>query len=449
MKEVDTEQMIRLRELEQEKKKNASKRIYIAIWLIIVVLMIATAIYGLAIENLGLGVPCLVFGFAIGLGGLEFLGIKALINNVRKNRQQNEAVVDKRVQIEPSDIDYSEDENVTYEFCPKCQANLTLQKGYSNDLPYWICKGCGEMLINPEIDSDVSWICDGCGTMLNIQPGFNEDCGEWTCTECGFVNKINSSELYASEDEYQAAMHDPYKGLSDGQILALALYREVENINDRDDIILIEERDTGDRFIKKLLTTYNKSVYDYLKENPVDHMPRIIRLYESDNCLIVIEEYIEGQTVATLIENDSLPKDQAVYIAKCVCRILDELHNLPKPIIHRDIKPSNIIVAPDNEIYLLDMNVAKWYDPDKTDDTKHMGTENYAAPEQVGYGLSASSAKSDIYAVGMLLNVMLTGKFPKEQRPEDEMWNIIERCISLEAKDRYTAAELINVLDKV
>ena len=450
MKEVDTEQLIRLRELEIEERKSKSNRIYIVIWLVIAIVLTSIGVYGFAIGNMDLALICFPFGLVIGIGGLEVLGVIALIRNSRKNKERKKATESGEVRNATSrPEEFLPEENETYEFCPRCQANLTLQKGYSNDLPYWICKGCGEMLINPEIDSDVSWICDGCGTMLNIQPGFNEDCGEWTCTECGFVNKIDSSELYASEDEYQAAMRDPYKGLTDGQILALALYREVENIDERDDIILIEERDSGEHFIKKLLTTYNKSVYDYLKENPVDHMPRIIRLYESDNCLIVIEEYIEGQTVAALIENGALPKNQAVYIAKCVCRILDELHNLPKPIIHRDIKPSNIIVTPDNEVFLLDMNVAKWYDPDKTDDTKHMGTENYAAPEQVGYGLSASSAKSDIYAVGMLLNVMLTGKFPKEQRPEDEMWNIIERCISLEAKDRYTAKELIVALESV
>ena len=38
-----------------------------------------------------------------------------------------------------------------YEFCPRCEANLTFQNGYSNTLPYWVCLGCGEMLINPEI----------------------------------------------------------------------------------------------------------------------------------------------------------------------------------------------------------------------------------------------------------------------------------------------------------
>ena len=49
-----------------------------------------------------------------------------------------------------------------FEYCTNCDANLTMQKGYSNELPYWICKGCGEMLINPEIatDTGIIWRCD-------------------------------------------------------------------------------------------------------------------------------------------------------------------------------------------------------------------------------------------------------------------------------------------------
>ena len=95
------------------------------------------------------------------------------------------------------------------------------------------------------------------------------------------------------------------------------------------------------------------------------------------------------------------------------------------------------------------MNAAKWFDSDQTDDTRYMGTQNYAAPEQVGYGLSASSAKTDIYAVGMLLNVMITGHFPKEERAGGRIWDIIERCISLEADRRYTATELVEELDRL
>ncbi len=333
-----------------------------------------------------------------------------------------------------------------YEFCPRCDANLTLQKGYRNDLPYWICRGCGEMLINPEVEGDIAWICDQCGAMLNIQDGFADHTGEWLCTECGYMNRIVESEIYASEDEFQAERRNPYRGLSDDEVLALSVYRDAGHIDNRPDIILVKHRGTGQVFIKKLITTYNRSVYDYLKDNPVEHMPVIHEIYESENCLIVIEEYIEGKTIADILEYRPIPEEQAINIAMKVCRILEEIHSLQTPIIHRDIKPSNIMVTPQNEIYLLDMNAAKWYDPDKTDDTRYMGTRFFAAPEQVGYGLSASSAKSDIYALGVLLNVMVTGKFPREERAGGSLWNIIERCISLDADKRYSAPELMEAL---
>ena len=340
-------------------------------------------------------------------------------------------------------------DDLTYEYCPNCDANLTLQKGYRNDLPYWICKGCGQMLVNPEIDgdSDIAWFCDGCGTMLNVQPGFNEECGEWICSECGYTNKIDVTEFYYSDDEYRADAADPYKGLTDEDVLALSEYEDEGIIADRADVIYVRHRGTGERFIKKILHIYDESIYEYLYDHPISHMPRIIGLFKGANCLILIEEFIEGLTVGELTIRNAITPHKAVSIARGICEILDELHSLPTPIIHRDIKPSNVIITPEWEVILLDMNVAKWHDPDETDDTRYLGTQYYAAPEQVGYGLSASSAKTDIYAVGMMLNVMLTGCFPKEKRPEGKLWDIIERCISLDADKRYTAKELIEALD--
>jgi DNA-directed RNA polymerase subunit M/transcription elongation factor TFIIS len=185
-----------------------------------------------------------------------------------------------------------------YEYCPHCYANLTLQKGYDSSLKYWECKGCGQMLINPEVEGDIVWICDECGAVMNEQSGFSEDCGEWKCTQCGHENKIDVSELYASEDEFQADKRNPYKGLSDADALELSMYQEEETIEGKDNIILVRHRETGKRYIKKLLTIYNKSVYAYLKEHPIERMPRIIDIFESNNCLIVIEEFILGLNLA-------------------------------------------------------------------------------------------------------------------------------------------------------
>ncbi len=342
-------------------------------------------------------------------------------------------------------------DDITYEFCPRCDANLTLQKGYSNDLPYWVCKGCGEMLINPELetDTDIIWRCDGCGALLNVQPGFDESGDEWTCTECGYKNGLSESDVFLSVDEYESDQSNPYKGLTDEEVLRLSAYADVEPLGGKNNVILVRDVESGKLFVKKLLTIYDKSIYDFLKNNPIAHMPRIIDLYVSSNCLIVIEEYIDGIIVEDMLGKGPLPEDEAVRITKSLCVILNELHSLTTPIVHRDIKPSNIIITPDNEVYLLDMNVAKWYDPDKTDDTRYLGTQHYAAPEQAGYGLSASSSKTDIYATGIVLNKMLTNSFPKEKHPSGHIWEIVKHCISMEAGERYSALDLLAELEKM
>ena len=337
------------------------------------------------------------------------------------------------------------------EFCPRCQANLTLQKGFDNPLPYWICRGCGEMLVNPDVDfeSGIAWICDECSAMLNIQTGFSEDCGEWTCTECGYVNKINAKEVYAYEDEYQSDKYNPYRGLSDEDLLELSTYVEVDYVENMGDVIPVKSLETGKIFIKKILYFYDKNFYQALIDAPAAHMPRIIGMYEGENALVVIEEYIDGNTVEDMIEENLIDQRQAVEITKKVCNILKELHNRPTPIIHRDIKPSNVMVDSDGEVWLIDINVSKLYHPGEQEGMRYTGTLNYAAPEQIGFGIAASTPGTDIYAVGVLLNVMLTGHLPQERKAKQPMWDIIKKCISLEVDDRYTASELIDELERI
>ena len=335
-----------------------------------------------------------------------------------------------------------------YEFCPRCEANLTLQKGYQNDLPYWVCKGCGQMLINPEAEGETAWICDQCGSMLNVQNGFSEHFGQWKCIECGKVARIDNSALYLSQEEYLENLKNPYKGLSDESVIALMEYQDVECLDGREDIILIKDsQDT--LLVEKFLKTYNRSIYEYLMKHPVEYMPKLQEIYESANCLIVIEEYIKGRTLADVIQDGAFDMQRAIRIARDICIILQQLHSLDSPIIHRDVKPSNIMLTDNDEVFLLDVNAAKWFDPKEIEDTRLLGTWYYAAPEQLGYGFSASSKKADIYAVGVLLNVMLTGALPKERRATGLAWDVIKKCISLEPDERYTDEELISELNDI
>lgn len=335
------------------------------------------------------------------------------------------------------------------EFCTNCDANLTFQKGYSHDLPYWICKGCGKMLINPRLytDADIVWICDKCEAVLNEQTGFTESCSNWKCTECGYINQIDASQIYLSQDEYQTSLESPYYGMTDEAILELMSYKEICNIDDREDMFIVKD-EKGNLYVKKILDIFDESIYKYLLEHPISHMPRIIGIYKGSTKLIVIEEWIDGVTIDEVLCSHTIKEKKAVQIARDVCLILKDLHNSQHLIIHRDIKPSNVMICADGSVYLLDVNAAKWYKSEKVEDTKLLGTLYYAAPEQLGYGFAASSEKTDIYAVGVLLNKMITGHFPKEERAAGIIWNVIQRCISMKPEERYSDMELIDALNR-
>lgn len=346
---------------------------------------------------------------------------------------------------------YGRSEEEYYEYCPRCDANLSLQKGYSNDLPYWVCKGCGEMLINPEIDTESSivWICDGCGEILNLQDGFNENCEEYVCKICGHVEHPESKGIFRTEAEYEAYIKDPCSGLSDEDILALSLYEEIEPLGGRNDIMLVKNSFDGKLYVRKFLETYDEDLFAYLLDHPISHMPKIKEAYKSRNALITIEEYISGENLMDLANHRPFPEKEAIEIGKKLCDILLELQRQDIPIIHRDVKPSNVIISSDGEVYLIDVNIAKFYDETELEDTRLLGTKMYAAPEQAGYGFGSSSGKTDVYGLGMLLNVIITLKAPKQELAAGFIGDIILKCIRVEPKRRPSVEGLKKMLEEI
>ena len=343
-----------------------------------------------------------------------------------------------------------DEDGILCECCPRCEANLILQKGYDNRMPVWRCRGCGEMLINPDIqlNSNIVWICDKCAAVLNLQDDFEANDGKWECKECGFSNQINPGVVYASEDAFQSDVCNPYKGLNDEELLKLMIYEDGASLGGRENVIQVRNLHTGELFVKKVLYTYDRSIYDYLKDHPVKHMPHIIEVFEGSNALIVIEEFVQGKTIHECIESGPIPEMDAVRIVRRLCGILKDLHGLERPIVHRDVKPSNIMITPEGEVLLLDVNASKWHKPEEIDDTRHIGTMYYAAPEQAGFGMHASTPKADVYSIGVLLNVMTVGKFPKEEKASDRIWKIVKQCIYMEPEERCTLGELIGMLEE-
>lgn len=338
--------------------------------------------------------------------------------------------------------------HIKHEFCTRCEADLTLQKGYDNELPYWICKGCNEMLINPAIDteSDIVWVCDKCDAMLNIQPGFSEMVGDWNCTQCGYTNKIDVSEVYLSDDDYRDSLTNPYKDMDASDVITLMKYQEVCKVDGYENIMIVRNRDDGELYIKKEHSTYDKSIYQFFIDNPAPYVPQIHHIYESNGYLIIVEDYIDGKTIGELLENGPMDEDNVIDIFTKLCLAVRSLHNLNPPIIYRDIKPSNIMVDDNDGVYLIDVNVAKWFKARESEDTRLLGTHKYAAPEQYGCGINASSVKTDIYAMGILLNEMITGKFPNECLALGRLGEIVKRCIALDPDRRFTDDELLSAV---
>lgn len=146
--------------------------------------------------------------------------------------------------------------------------------------------------------------------------------------------------------------------------------------------------------------------------------PGIVDVYESgetsDGLLYIVMEFIEGTDVARMIaKNGRLHSEHAMAITAHVCDALAYAHQ--RGIIHRDIKPANIMVSYEGVVKVADFGLAKMSHGQTTGLTQSgmaMGTLYYMAPEALMLG-SAVDQRADIYAVGVMLYQMLTGKLPQ------------------------------------
>lgn len=188
---------------------------------------------------------------------------------------------------------------------------------------------------------------------------------------------------------------------------------------------------TNKILIRKELEYYNLNVFKWLKDHPSPYIPLIEQFYESDNHLIVYEEFIEGKTLDELIEQDSLTDERKRQIILNIMDGIEFLHSAKPPIIHRDLKASNILITNDGDVKILDYDAAKVYRPNEKKDTVLIGTEGSAAPEQYGFG--ASDQRTDIYALGILLKQMF--------RNDYQIATIAEKASKLDPQNRYQSVE--------
>lgn len=227
----------------------------------------------------------------------------------------------------------------------------------------------------------------------------------------------------------------------------LSFYRELTVLDEKKNIVLVQDIRNSELCVKKTLDIYSRDVYEQLASVRIEGVPAVKECIADGERLVVVEEYIQGRSLKQVLDEQGLlDEEQAYDIAVQLADILVSLQQLEPVIVHRDIKPSNIIIEKNGHVNLIDFNEARHVNADKNEDTRMLGTVYFAAPEQFGFG--QSDERTDIYGLGATINYIMTGDKPGAGIAECRFSDILKKCLMVDAKDRYqSAAELRGVLD--
>ena len=168
--------------------------------------------------------------------------------------------------------------------------------------------------------------------------------------------------------------------------------------------------------------------------------PRVARVHdvrELPDKIVTLSEFVEGESLRALVEREgALGPETATDVLRDVCQGAAALHELG--IIHRDISPGNVIVCPRGAV-LVDLGNARVHTTGEKVDTVHLGTAGFSAPEQ--YGFAQTDVRSDVFALGRLLQYMLTGQVPREGSSLEglppRLRAVIEKACAFEPGARY------------
>ena len=192
--------------------------------------------------------------------------------------------------------------------------------------------------------------------------------------------------------------------------------------------------------------------------------PNVCRVYdigETSNQAFLSMEYVDGEDLSSLLRRvGRLPREKALEIARKICAGLAAAHD--KGVLHRDLKPSNIMLDTRDEVRIMDFGLAGL--AHQIEDVRS-GTPAYMAPEQLEG--KEVTARSDIYALGLVLYELFTGKPAFEGKTHDEIMRVrrenkpqppstlvrdldpamelvIRRCLEEEPENRPSSALIIS-----
>lgn len=205
----------------------------------------------------------------------------------------------------------------------------------------------------------------------------------------------------------------------------------------RGTVSVVRHKKSGTRYVFR---RYSGSGEVYRRLLPVlcPHLPQIMEAAEQDGQTAVLEEYVQGDTLAELLMGARLTEREARQVTMQLCQALHVLHSMGA--VHRDVKPENVILRGSDAV-LIDLDAARIYKDESESDTQVLGTTGFAAPEQ--YGIFQSDERADIFSLGVLLNIMLTGKHPSREMAAGKMGRIVRKCTMTAPEQRYQSARAL------
>ena len=205
----------------------------------------------------------------------------------------------------------------------------------------------------------------------------------------------------------------------------------------RGTVSVVRHRKSGTRYVFRRYTGSGE-VYRRLLPVLCPNLPQIMEAAEQDGRTAVLEEYVQGNTLAELLTGAKLTEKEARRVTFDLCKALHVLHSMGA--VHRDVKPENVILRGSDAV-LIDFDAARIYKDESESDTQVLGTTGFAAPEQ--YGIFQSDERADIFSLGVLLNIMLTGRHPSREMAAGKMGRIVRKCTMTAPEQRYQSARAL------
>lgn len=232
-----------------------------------------------------------------------------------------------------------------------------------------------------------------------------------------------------------------------------------------------ESKDAHDRFLREARAATKIQHTNVAAMHDFSELP--------DGSCYMVSEYIDGENLAQRLRSrGTLAPRPAIRIAVQALHGLEAIHRAG--IVHRDISPENLMITGDETVKIIDLGVAKVDDTSQTMETRtgiFVGKLRYASPEQLGFLGEGEKidGRADLYALGMVLFELLTGRppyeatspheyfllharqpdtpsieLPPEMPAREALQNALNRALARDRNQRFASArEFANALEEI